>query len=98
MAVQFGYSKSGLPTQKIRDLDWATPRPPLPKRALPEDVRQKIGLSSDPANAASAELHLQRPPAAPKATSAALTTKQSNVSGNAPAAAKPAEKPRRMRM
>ena len=41
---KFGYSKTGLPTQVIRDIDWATPRDRLPPRALPDDVRAKLGL------------------------------------------------------
>ena len=41
---QFGVSASGLMSQKLRDLDAAAPRPPLPPRALPDDVRRRLKL------------------------------------------------------
>ena len=41
---QFGISASGLMSQKLRDLDAGTARPPLPPRALPDDVRRRLKL------------------------------------------------------
>ena len=41
---QFGVSASGLMSQKLRDLDAAAPRLPLPPRALPDDVRRRLRL------------------------------------------------------
>jgi len=45
LGVQFGTSNTGLNTCVIRDIDVMTPRPRLPPRALPDDVRQKLGFS-----------------------------------------------------
>lgn len=45
LGVQFGTSKTGLNTCVIRDIDVSTPRPRLPPRALPDDIRQKLGFS-----------------------------------------------------
>ena len=44
MAHQQGMSKTGLSSARVRDLDVAAPRPKLPPRARPEDVRAKLGL------------------------------------------------------
>jgi hypothetical protein len=41
---QFGISASGLMSQRLRDLDAGTARPPLPPRALPDDVRRRLKL------------------------------------------------------
>ena len=38
-------SKTGFATAMMRDLDVLAPRPPLPKRALPDCVRVKLGLT-----------------------------------------------------
>ena len=48
-------SKTGFATAMMRDLDVLAPRPPLPKRALPDCVRVKLGLATD-ADAASTTL------------------------------------------
>ncbi len=37
-------SKSGLRSARMLDIDISTPRPPLPSRALPDDVRAKLKL------------------------------------------------------
>eukprot|EP00290_Baffinella_frigidus_P002669 CAMPEP_0180181408 /NCGR_PEP_ID=MMETSP0986-20121125/40108_1 /TAXON_ID=697907 /ORGANISM="non described non described, Strain CCMP2293" /LENGTH=157 /DNA_ID=CAMNT_0022134691 /DNA_START=27 /DNA_END=501 /DNA_ORIENTATION=+ len=42
--IQYGISGSGLHSAKLRDLDAGAPRAPLPTRALPDDVRRKLGL------------------------------------------------------
>jgi len=42
-------SKTGFATAMMRDLDVLAPRAPLPKRALPDCVRAKLGLAGAPA-------------------------------------------------
>ena len=37
-------SKSGLRSARMLDIDISTPRPPLPSRAPPDDVRAKLRL------------------------------------------------------
>ena len=39
-------SKTGFATAMMRDLDVLAPRAPLPKRALPDCVRAKLGLAA----------------------------------------------------
>lgn len=46
-----GYTKSGLRTAVLRDLDIAAPRAKLPPRALPDDVRAKLGFGAPKADA-----------------------------------------------
>lgn len=46
-----GRSGTGLQSVVVRDLQSMTPRPPLPKRALPDDVRAKLILKPDDAPA-----------------------------------------------
>jgi len=43
--IQYGVSGSGLHSAKLNDLDAGAPRAPLPSRALPDDVRRKLGLA-----------------------------------------------------
>jgi hypothetical protein len=43
--IQYGVSASGLHSAKLRDLDAQAPRARLPPRALPDDVRRKLGLA-----------------------------------------------------
>lgn len=50
---QQGMSKTGLTSARVKDLDVAAPRPKLPPRALPDDVRAKLGLA--PSAAAGAD-------------------------------------------
>jgi hypothetical protein len=46
-----GRSNSGLHmAHGVRDLDAMTARPPLPPRALPDDIRIKLKLASRPAD------------------------------------------------
>lgn len=49
-----GYTKSGLRTAVLRDLDIAAPRSKLPPRALPDDVRAKLGFGAPVASKADA--------------------------------------------
>lgn len=56
-------SKTGFATAMMRDLDVLAPRPPLPKRALPDCVRAKLGLDGG-ALAASTQSNSAAPPLA----------------------------------
>jgi len=47
IGVCYGRSaKTGFATAMMRDLDVSAPRAPLPKRALPDSVRAKLGLAA----------------------------------------------------
>ncbi len=67
-----GYTKSGLRTAVLRDLDIAAPRAKLPPRALPDDVRARLGLASAPA------------PPAPAAPLRSVTTSTNKAAGTRP--------------
>jgi len=60
--IHHGSSKSGLASHAVRDLDQMTPRPPLPKRALPDSVRAAIGLAKPAAADAGAAAGAARLP------------------------------------
>ncbi len=52
LGTQFGVSSTGLKSCVIRDLDVMAPRPKLPPRALPDDVRSSLGLAPKSGTAA----------------------------------------------
>ena len=53
-------SKSGLRSARMLDIDISTPRPPLPPRALPDDVRSKLRLPERQGGVARAPLVQQK--------------------------------------
>jgi hypothetical protein len=91
-----GRSNSGLHmAHGVRDLDAMTARPPLPPRALPDDIRIKLKLASRPADhvspcalSVSSPLPLPLPP--PPATAPPLTKPRFQVAADAPLATRSA--------
>jgi hypothetical protein len=53
-------SKSGLRSARMLDIDISTPRPPLPSRALPDDVRAKLRLPDRAGGSTRAPLQQQQ--------------------------------------
>jgi hypothetical protein len=66
-----GATKTGLRTAVLKDLDIAAPRAKLPPRALPDDVRAKLGFGASDAPAvglhdAKKSSNVAKEPAKPK--------------------------------
>lgn len=74
-------SKTGFATAMMRDLDVLAPRAPLPKRALPDCVRVKLGLANAEDTDASSTL-------APSACANAGAPKSKSIKNAGPAPVK----------